>query len=209
MSLRSASTRRTEGVRTRGRSARIVDGVLRATAAELGRVGYAALRIEDVAARSRVNKTTIYRRWPTKQDLVAATVASIHIEEPLPDTGSIEGDLAEIAWQLVRKTRNPLSRGLIRMIQVERGDPEVDALARRLRAERLGRLLPAVERAIARRELPPATDARLLIELVTSAVMNRILRTGEPVDEPFVRAVVAVVVAGARAGGAVPPRAPS
>jgi AcrR family transcriptional regulator len=35
-----------------------------ATAEELSRVGYAAMRVEDVAARSGVHKTTIYRRWP-------------------------------------------------------------------------------------------------------------------------------------------------
>ena len=67
-------TRRTEGVLTGGRSARIVDGVLEATAEELSRVGYAALRVDEVAERSGVNKTTIYRRWPTKSDLVRATL---------------------------------------------------------------------------------------------------------------------------------------
>ena len=66
------STRRTEGIRSRGRSARVVQEVLTATAEELGRSGYAALRIEDVAERAGVNKTTIYRRWPTKAALVKA-----------------------------------------------------------------------------------------------------------------------------------------
>ena len=64
--------RRTEGVRVQGRSARVVEIVLKATAEELGRVGFLALRIDDVAERSGVNKTTIYRRWASKEELVAA-----------------------------------------------------------------------------------------------------------------------------------------
>ena len=56
------NTRRTEGVRVKGRAARVVTDVLVATAEELSRVGYSALRVEDVATRSGVNKTTIYRR---------------------------------------------------------------------------------------------------------------------------------------------------
>ena len=68
------NTRRTEGVRVKGRAARVVSDVLIATAEELTRVGYAAFRVEDVAARSGVNKTTIYRRWPTKPELVTAAV---------------------------------------------------------------------------------------------------------------------------------------
>lgn len=205
MSLRTPSTRRTEGVRTSGRSARVVDTVLRATAAELGRVGYAALRIDDVATRSGVNKTTIYRRWPTKQELVAAAVSGLTVEEPLPDEGTLAADLAELGRQLVRKTRSPLSRGLLRVIQLERGDPEVDGLARKLRAARMARHLVVVERAVARGEMPPGTDGSLLLEIVMAAVLNRVLRSDEPVDEPFLRALVAVVTEGARAGAAVRP----
>lgn len=48
-----------------------------ATADELRRAGYTALRVEDVAAPSGVHKTTIYRRWPTKAELLAATIATM------------------------------------------------------------------------------------------------------------------------------------
>ena len=55
--------------RVGGRSARVVSAVLRMTLEVLGQEGYAGLRVEDVAARAGVNKTTIYRRWPTRADL--------------------------------------------------------------------------------------------------------------------------------------------
>ena len=88
--------RRTVGARTGGRSERVVRDVLRATIDELARSGYAALRVDDVAARAGVNKTTVYRRWPTKTDLVAAAIrASAGQHEPVPDTGSARRDLVE------------------------------------------------------------------------------------------------------------------
>jgi len=54
--------RRTHGIRVRGRAARVTENVLHAVVEELGRVGFTALRFEDVASRVGVNRTTIYRR---------------------------------------------------------------------------------------------------------------------------------------------------
>ena len=87
MTRLSQSPRRTEGKRVHGRSARVQSAVLRATAEELGRVGFAALRIEDVALRSGVNKTTIYRRWPTKQELVRASLCCDRAEQKFAVSG--------------------------------------------------------------------------------------------------------------------------
>src|SRR5688500_15054981 len=91
-------TRRTGNARTRGRAAKVVDRVVKATAEELSRVGYAAMRVEDVAARSGVHKTTIYRRWPTKEDLVAATITTMirrSDRRAAIDTGTVRGDLRQ------------------------------------------------------------------------------------------------------------------
>ena len=79
---RSAPARtRTSRARVGGRSARVVATVLRTTLEVLGQQGYAGLRIEDVAARAGVNKTTIYRRWPTKEDLIAAAIETLVANE--------------------------------------------------------------------------------------------------------------------------------
>ena len=55
----------------------VVQRVLDATIAEMARVGYRALRIEDVAARAGVNKTTVYRRWPEKGALLREALAAM------------------------------------------------------------------------------------------------------------------------------------
>src|SRR3984885_1261290 len=87
-----------------GRSARVVAEVLRATAEELARVGYAALRMEDVARAAGVNKTTVYRRWPTKMRLVAEAMRHERERRSVaPDTGSLREDLRVMLTALVEE----------------------------------------------------------------------------------------------------------
>src|SRR3978361_1317186 len=128
-------TRRTEGVRVKGRAARVVSDVLTATAEELSRVGYAALRVEDVAARSGVNKTTIYRRWPTKPELVGAALRSVWETPEVPDTGSLRSDFVASLSKSATFAMSPIGRGLTRVIQVERAHPELEPIARSLRED--------------------------------------------------------------------------
>ena len=192
--------RRTGGVRRGGRSARVVDSVLRAAVEELGTVGYTALRVEDVAARSGVNKTSIYRRWPGKVDLVVAALLNHARSTESPDTGSLREDLLEIGRHMARKMETPLGRGLIRMMQMERGQPELDAVIRTLRSENICTRAAIIERGITRGELPADIDPTLLAEMVGAPISSRLLHTGVPVDERFIEAVVDMVLAGARAG---------
>jgi AcrR family transcriptional regulator len=62
----------------------VVRGVMEATLAELALTGYGALRIEDVAVRAGVNKTTVYRRWPTKEELVPGVEAMLLFSVLMP-----------------------------------------------------------------------------------------------------------------------------
>lgn len=195
-------TRRTEGVRTQGRSARVVADVMLATAEELGRVGYAALRVEDVAERAGVNKTTIYRRWPTKPSLVSASLRHHGNVGDFPDTGSLHGDLVAAVGSMLALWSSPIGKGLLRMFQMERAHPEVEQISRDRRKEHTVRRVALVERAIERGELPAGTDAHFLVELVFSPIVSRKLRD-ESVDEAFLDALVGFVVEGARAGYAV------
>ena len=195
-------TRRTGGIHTRGRAARVITEVLRATAEELGRVGYAALRIEDVAVRSGVNKTTIYRRWPTKGELVGATLRRIAGDQAAPDTGTLRGDLLEHIRRLVAWATSPTGRGVMRMMQAESADLEVEAIARAIRKENYERRMAPIQRGILRGELPVGTNAELVVELIYSPIITRILVTHEPLTEAYAAAIVDVVLAGARAGAA-------
>jgi AcrR family transcriptional regulator len=195
-------TRRTEGVRTHGRSARVVEDVLKATLEEIGRVGYEALRFEDVATLSGVNKTTIYRRWPTKIELVGAALRHLITPNEPPETGSVRGDLLELLREVVKRAESPTGRGLLRMMQNEGSHPEVEQMKRSLHADHVRARAIVVEHAVARGELPPNIDAELVIELAFAPVMRRVVNGIAPADEEFLEAAVDVILAGARAGAA-------
>lgn len=186
------------GVRTGGRSARVVDRVLTATVELLGQSGYGALRFDEVAARSGVNKTTIYRRWPTKSQLVAAAIQHHKPIVPPRDTGDLERDLTEMFVEALSKFDVVVMRGLMRMVQAEHHDPELDAILVETR-----RLITSTRRirldaAVARGELPRRTDITLMMDMLASAVHVHLLRSAERPSPLVISDIVRVVVAGAR-----------
>jgi AcrR family transcriptional regulator len=196
-----AKTRRTEGVRTHGRAERIVEAVLRATVELLSEVGYAALRVEDVAARSGVNKTTIYRRWPAKDELVGAALRAMAAERSptIPNTGNLREDLFGAVQRMLEFASSPFGAGIMRMIQVERANPGVDAIARNLRDLQRATRRPMFERAIARGELPRGTNIELMSDMIFSPVFAKLTKHLEPIDEAYVRALIEVAIRGAAA----------
>src|SRR5262245_12342974 len=195
-------TRRTANVHVRGRAADVVARVLSATADELGRVGYAAFRVEDVATRSGVNKTTIYRRWPTKPELIADAI-NRYIDELVQravsifDTGTLHGDLR--ASLLPHIDLTPSQMGMLRAV-TERSAPELDAITKRAREELQRMRLAIVHRAIARGELPKGIDAHLIVDLVSSPVQKALL-FNERLSANYVDRVIDVVLAGVVATG--------
>jgi AcrR family transcriptional regulator len=198
----AGAARRTVGARVGGRSERVVRDVLRAAINELGRTGYVALRVEDVAERAGVNKTTVYRRWPTKADLVAAAVTAVagH-HEPLPDTGSIRGDLVALLERSLAFVATADGRALTRLIVTEGNDPDVEKISRRLRESVVAQRTKLIVRAQERGELPPDANAALIIDAIFTPVMTRVIRRGEAVDIPTATAFVDLVLGGARNGG--------
>lgn len=192
------------GARVGGRSERVVRDVIDATVRELARVGYAALRMEDVAAVAGVNKTTVYRRWPTKSDLVTAALNARALpDSDVPDTGALRSDLLALIRPLVARVSKPEGRAIARMMLMEMDHPDVAALSHRFREKRLAIWIDIVRRAVDRGELPAGSDARLLVDLLMGTVMTRI-RCNEKVDDHYLRSVVELVVLGAQHGGAVP-----
>src|SRR5438132_14252115 len=91
-----------------GRSARVRQAVLNAAFAELGEKGYDGFNMEAVARRSGVHKTTVYRRWPTRDALVVDALDSRgDRHSPISVTGSLRADLRVFAEDAVAKLSPP------------------------------------------------------------------------------------------------------
>lgn len=199
------SGRRTGAQRARvgGRSARVVSDVLDAALAELAINGYAAFRVDDVAERAGVNKTTVYRRWPTKADLVGAALATFTDDiAALPDTGSLRNDLLKLLRQRVRLAANPQKRAATRVLTTELDHPEVAAIAKSVRELFRRPWVRVVERAIERGEIPKKSDVGLIVDVISSAVSMRLFRWKEVLGDAYLRGVVDLVLQGATNGGA-------
>jgi AcrR family transcriptional regulator len=197
------STRRTHGIRVRGRAARVMENVLQAVVEELGRVGFTALRFEDVASRAGVNRTTIYRRWPTKVSLVTDAILAYKSAPQVESSGSLREDLIAVMKASVAYASSPLGRGVVRMMQTERDDPDVARTTALLRAERLRSTAELVEKGILRGELPRGTNAAFVADLAAAPIMGRVILRREEVTDAYIRKVIDVVLAGARAGAAI------
>jgi AcrR family transcriptional regulator len=183
------------GVRAGGRSARVVEQVLRATAEELARVGYAAFRMDDVARAASVNKTTVYRRWPTKMQLVTETMRDeIERRTVSPDTGSVREDLRVMLCAFAEHGNSPLARAWLS----EMGNTEVRTIMHGTRHHFEAQWAAVIARGMARGELPAETSPLFLTEVIVAPVVGRLVRGEEPPTDEFCAQIVDLVLAGAQ-----------
>jgi len=193
--------------RGRPRSEQVERAILRAAADLLAERGLAAMTIEDVAALAGVGKTSIYRRWSTKGTLALdAFLVDFLAAQPIPDTGSLESDLIAVLRAWVRTAREtPTGRALTDLVAQAQSDPELAiAWRERVVGPTRGQHRKVFERAIARGEIPAASDVDVLMDLLFGPAYHRLLHGHLPLSDRFIRRVVAVIVAGAKAGAAVP-----
>jgi AcrR family transcriptional regulator len=141
-------------------------------------VGYDHLRVVDVAARAGVGIATVYRRFPTKRDLVLETLRS-HDPLRLPAaTDDPRADLVAILRQMVALVAGDGAHMLTGFLAALRDDPE---MAEAFREEAMGRARAALASAIAR-VVPDAHDAGLRADAVLGYLLFQSLITGEDLD---------------------------
>jgi AcrR family transcriptional regulator len=180
-----------------GRSARVRAAVLAATLAELADRGYSGASLDDVAARAEVHKTTVYRRWRTKEALVLdAMLEQASQTVAVPDTGSLRGDLLELARRSAAIQTSAAGEAVIRAVAGEApGNPQIAAASRRFWAERLQLDRTILQRARDRGEIGAATPHRPVIEALLGPLYFRLLVSGEPLDDAYIEGVVDLVYA--------------
>jgi AcrR family transcriptional regulator len=202
MTTASASTDRDTPTRKPGRprSARAHQAILAAALALLAEEGFEAMSMEGVAARAGVGKSTIYRRWASKEELLIEAVSSIHAEAPIVDTGNIRDDLLALARAgLQGGPRSALQRLFPRLLsEAATNSPLIDVFLERVMVPRFQLLTDLVERAKSRGELRADLDPTLVIDLFVGAFTLRLLVTGRlsPPGPNFAEEVVDVVLRG-------------
>lgn len=155
--------------------------------------GYAALRIDDVAAIAGVHKSTLYRQWATKAQLVRDVLnAGAARSFPRPDEGSWPADIDALCRDLVRLFRSPTTVAFVRTRAIA-DDPELIDELRDLGALEMRFVREPFERAIARGEIDPGLSVDTLMELVISPFLARVAITRLPVDEAFGQSVAATM----------------
>jgi len=150
--------------------------VLERTLEELASVGIAELNIDRIAQAAEVNKTTVYRRWPTREALIAAALERVLGDLTLQqkDTGSLRGDLLFLGESVVAFLTQPVGRALTHAVFAESTAPSIAALARRqLEASAGGPAASMVQRAIARGEWRADVDPVAPLSMLVGAVLHR------------------------------------
>jgi AcrR family transcriptional regulator len=176
--------------------------VLAATLGELTETGYAALTVENVARRAGVHKTTVYRRWLSRESLVADAVTQLAgTRVPFPDSGDIRADIRALARSLVRFLASPAGRAVIAVMLSDAGRiPEVADTQRRYFEDRYRQAEPVIARAIERGQLPPGTDPAEVLRSVIAPIYLRVLVTAEPISPTIADVAANAALAAARAG---------
>jgi AcrR family transcriptional regulator len=163
----------------RPRSAQSHQAILEATLALFAEEGLAGLSIEAIAERAGVGKTTIYRRWPSKEDVIKDAINLFREDVPLPNTGSIRNDLLSIAKEARELfDHNPLMAKLMTKLIAEiKTKPEIyHAFYEKLVASRIQQFRQMIEHAQERGEVREDLDAMFIVSLVfISLVYGNIL----------------------------------
>jgi AcrR family transcriptional regulator len=200
----------------RPRSAAADTAILAATRAALVDLGWSKLTLGDVATRAGVAKTTLYRRWAGKNELVVDAVAELFDELRLPDRGSLAADIEGVVLQFAAILARPEAKsGLMAVVAESTRDAALRERIRTSIVERQKRLvLEGRARAQTRGELPPEPDpaeaARtvdLIFDVVAGAVVHRTLVSAVAADEEWVRGLTRVLLTGL-AGAAQEPAPP-
>jgi AcrR family transcriptional regulator len=189
------------GQRGRPRSQEADRAILTATLDLLASRGLAAMSIEEIASRAGVGKATIYRRWSSKGLLALdAFVTAFAEQQPLPDTGTLRGDLIAALTAWVRAvTQTSMGPMLASLVAEAQHDEELragwrDRVLEPLRSQH--RIM--LDRAIARGEIPATVDQEVVLDLFFGSAQHRLLLGHLPLTDDFIREVVDVILDGIR-----------
>lgn len=173
--------------------------ILEAALDVLAETGFERMTIDEVAARARAGKATLYRRWPSKAELVIDAIACLkkgaYDLAALPDTGTLRGDLVAMLKEPSIADAQRKMQVMVGIVSMLSTSPELaDVAEEALVAPRRAANRVLIERAIARGEVTDAIDVDLISSVSSAMVAQRLLVERKPVTRAFLLSIIDLIV---------------
>ncbi|MFG1804939.1 TetR/AcrR family transcriptional regulator [Streptomyces sp. NPDC049040] len=172
-----------------GRSARIGADVHQAVTDLISERGYGNFTVGEVAARAGVADSSIYRRWGSLESLLGdVALTRLNARSPMPDTGSLDGDLRTYAAAVAREITGPDGLALVRLAVALSGNGQASQARDDLRDERTRQLQSMLDRSRERGE--PAPDALDVLDHILAPMYIRVLFGLGPLTPDYIDGLV-------------------
>ncbi|MER5707665.1 TetR/AcrR family transcriptional regulator [Streptomyces sp. NPDC042898] len=182
-----------EGQRARrpgGRSARIGEQVHQAVTELISERGYGKFTVAEVAARAGVADSSVYRRWGDLETLLTdVALTRLNAQSPMPDTGSLAGDLRTYAANVAREITGPDGPAVVRLaVALSSGGQQGVRAGDEIRDERMRQLQSMLDRARERGEHAP--DALGVLDHILAPMYIRVLFGMVPLTPDYIDGLV-------------------
>jgi AcrR family transcriptional regulator len=155
--------------------------------------------VDRIARAAEVNKTSVYRRWPTRDALIAAALERVVVDvnAHIEDTGSLRGDLHVLAHFVAGLLEQPLGRAIARAALDDASSPTLKAMAaRQLEQQAHGPMAELIARARARGEWSLDAPPDLVPSMLAGALLHRVLLERRALTPAFLTSVIDVLLLG-------------
>lgn len=157
--------------------------------------GFSGASVDEISRRSGIAKTTIYRHWPVRAELLRDACSTIGTPLDVPDAGSLQADLLALLTQLADLLRSAKWTSVLpSIIDAGERDPEIAEMHARLQQGYTVPFVTVIHRAMRRRELPEGTDASVIVAALTGPLFYRRWFSREPLTDEFVQQVIWLVI---------------
>jgi AcrR family transcriptional regulator len=172
------------GGRTERNRKAVTDAVL-----QLLQEGNLNFEFQEVAALSGVHRTTLYRRWPERNDLIAEALAEHVSRVSFKFTGDWEADLRHIAYKLRDWLLDPIEQAINRLLAITEDKELYDMMSKHW-PPLLARIQEPLREAQSRGELDKSVNSEILISTISSTLLTTILFLRVAPDDDFVDRLV-------------------
>jgi AcrR family transcriptional regulator len=176
---------------SRRRGKELDDAILDAALAELAEYGYAAFSLDRVAERARTGKTSVYKRWPGRPEIVIALLSRLPGRFELPDTGDLREDLLALLRTFADRLAGPLGQVMPGLLAESIKDPELrDAFRTHIFATRPLPTQQILQRAITRGQAADSAAGPQVAMVGPALVREHFLLHGAPIPESVLADIV-------------------